>query len=152
MWLVAFVCIIHDPNFHSFLFFGIGISSVCLFFFFKQKTAYEMRISDWSSDVCSSDLGTFLIVHQAMRHSGPLFFVGLRFGTAALIALPLAWPVLRGVTQREWLAGTMIGVGIFTGYTLQTWGLRTIPSSPFPFITPDLIRRTSCRERVCQFV
>src|SRR3546814_3227816 len=31
-----------------------------LFFFFKQKTAYEMRISDWSSDVCSSDL-----VHHA---------------------------------------------------------------------------------------
>src|SRR3546814_13390818 len=29
---------------------------VYLFFFFKQKTAYEMRISDWSSDVCSSDL------------------------------------------------------------------------------------------------
>src|SRR3546814_2693562 len=29
------------------------------FFFFKQKTAYEMRISDWSSDVCSSDLGHF---------------------------------------------------------------------------------------------
>src|SRR3546814_9158147 len=34
---------------------------VCLlFFFFKQKTAYEMRISDWSSDVCSSDLGSRL--------------------------------------------------------------------------------------------
>src|SRR3546814_2424783 len=31
--------------------------SWCFFFFFKQKTAYEMRISDWSSDVCSSDLG-----------------------------------------------------------------------------------------------
>src|SRR3546814_6040071 len=30
------------------------------FFFFKQKTAYEMRISDWSSDVCSSDLLQFL--------------------------------------------------------------------------------------------
>src|SRR3546814_21039809 len=29
---------------------------MCDFFFFKQKTAYEMRISDWSSDVCSSDL------------------------------------------------------------------------------------------------
>src|SRR3546814_6175182 len=29
---------------------------VVMFFFFKQKTAYEMRISDWSSDVCSSDL------------------------------------------------------------------------------------------------
>src|SRR3546814_4262706 len=34
------------------------VSLECLaFFFFKQKTAYEMRISDWSSDVCSSDLG-----------------------------------------------------------------------------------------------
>src|SRR3546814_9021896 len=32
------------------------IRHVSLFFFFKQKTAYEMRISDWSSDVCSSDL------------------------------------------------------------------------------------------------
>src|SRR3546814_3898282 len=35
------------------------LCSLCffrLFFFFKQKTAYEMRISDWSSDVCSSDL------------------------------------------------------------------------------------------------
>src|SRR3546814_7513623 len=31
-----------------------------LFFFFKQKTAYEMRISDWSSDVCSSDLERFM--------------------------------------------------------------------------------------------
>src|SRR3546814_5204357 len=30
--------------------------SLFIFFFFKQKTAYEMRISDWSSDVCSSDL------------------------------------------------------------------------------------------------
>src|SRR3546814_10207601 len=30
-----------------------------LFFFFKQKTAYEVRISDWSSDVCSSDLWIF---------------------------------------------------------------------------------------------
>src|SRR3546814_8352019 len=29
---------------------------IFLFFFFKQKTAYELRISDWSSDVCSSDL------------------------------------------------------------------------------------------------
>src|SRR3546814_4366380 len=29
---------------------------IIMFFFFKQKTAYEMRISDWSSDVCSSDL------------------------------------------------------------------------------------------------
>src|SRR3546814_2416607 len=32
-----------------------------IFFFFKQKTAYEMRISDWSSDVCSSDLSLCLV-------------------------------------------------------------------------------------------
>src|SRR3546814_7685442 len=35
---------------------GMSLSGLFLFFFFKQKTAYEMRISDWSSDVCSSDL------------------------------------------------------------------------------------------------
>src|SRR3546814_6778916 len=33
-----------------------AIFIICFFFFFKQKTAYEMRISVWSSDVCSSDL------------------------------------------------------------------------------------------------
>src|SRR3546814_6344650 len=33
-----------------------GVVLLLLFFFFKQKTAYELRISDWSSDVCSSDL------------------------------------------------------------------------------------------------
>src|SRR3546814_5910121 len=34
----------------------MSLLSLLCFFFFKQKTAYEMRISDWSSDVCSSDL------------------------------------------------------------------------------------------------
>src|SRR3546814_10049846 len=39
---------------------------VCvLFFFFKHKTAYEVRISDWSSDVCSSDLGNACLLTQA---------------------------------------------------------------------------------------
>src|SRR3546814_5333152 len=42
------------------------------FFFFKQKTAYEMRISDWSSDVCSSDLPCAAIdaadCHQSPKH------------------------------------------------------------------------------------
>src|SRR3546814_4522009 len=36
--------------------FGTRSVFCLVFFFFKQKTAYEMRISDWSSDVCSSDL------------------------------------------------------------------------------------------------
>src|SRR3546814_4378089 len=38
---------------------------VCCFCFFKQKTAYEMRISDWSSDVCSSDLERPLLFIKA---------------------------------------------------------------------------------------
>src|SRR3546814_6904309 len=44
------------------------MSFLCLFwfFFFKQKTAYEMRISDWSSDVCSSDLEEISGGHDLM--------------------------------------------------------------------------------------
>src|SRR3546814_1734591 len=44
--------------------------SYVLFFFFKQKTAYEMRISDWSSDVCSSDLADALAQRRA--HGGDM--------------------------------------------------------------------------------
>src|SRR3546814_5516264 len=41
--------------------YGVGCCLCGVLFFFKQKTAYEMRISDWSSDVCSSDLpGAFV--------------------------------------------------------------------------------------------
>lgn len=79
--------------------------------------------------------GTFLIVHHAMRETGPLFFVGLRFATAALLTLPLALPVLRGLTRRELVAGLVIGLGIFVGYSLQTWGLQTISSGTSAFIT-----------------
>src|SRR3546814_3945996 len=44
-----------------------------IFFFFKQKTAYEMRISDWSSDVCSSDLdrqGRVLVPSYLREYAG----------------------------------------------------------------------------------
>src|SRR3546814_5022009 len=44
-------------------YFGVSLVNFMIylvFFFFKQKTAYEMRISDWSSDVCSSDLVALL--------------------------------------------------------------------------------------------
>src|SRR3546814_1658609 len=44
-----------DDVLHGYVNISVGCVRV-LFFFFKQKTAYEMRISDWSSDVCSSDL------------------------------------------------------------------------------------------------
>src|SRR3546814_2609242 len=46
------------------------MSLVSLFFFFKQKTAYEMRISDWSSDVCSSDLALPVLGVQKPAVSG----------------------------------------------------------------------------------
>src|SRR3546814_20776301 len=44
-----------------------GYLSRFWFFFFKQKTAYEMRISDWSSDVCSSDLVLIGAIDMQMR-------------------------------------------------------------------------------------
>src|SRR3546814_1841536 len=47
-----------------------------LFFFFKQKTAYELRISDWSSDVCSSDLPSRAADRRA-RLSPPVGWPGL---------------------------------------------------------------------------
>src|SRR3546814_13504245 len=43
---------------------------MCSFFFFKRKTAYEMRISDWSSDVCSSDLGAMEMASVAGHCAG----------------------------------------------------------------------------------
>src|SRR3546814_1018517 len=87
-----------------------------MFFFFKQKTAYEMRISDWSSDVCSSDLVVALAqygVSQAVAtlgtattpdHAELLFrsapdvyfcFDGDRAGLAA------AWKALESVRSEE---------------------------------------------------
>src|SRR3546814_8718300 len=48
-----------------------SLFSFCIFFF-KQKTAYEMRISDWSSDVCSSDLRSA----SAIRNPGTLPWAG----------------------------------------------------------------------------
>src|SRR3546814_3433119 len=47
------------------------ICVLSLFCFFKQKTAYEMRISDWSSDVCSSDLMTGSVVPVEHCAVGP---------------------------------------------------------------------------------
>src|SRR3546814_8624178 len=83
---------------------------VVYFFFFKQKTAYEMRISDWSSDVCSSDLaaarpylrlgrldrpiGTWLLLFpgwwaialgDAAANPGPSWLLYLYFGVGAVL-------------------------------------------------------------------
>lgn len=78
---------------------------------------------------------TFLIIHIAMRHSGPLFFVGLRFTAAGVFTL-LAFPTaLRHMTRRDAAAGVVIGVTLFLGYGLQTYGLETVSSSTSAFIT-----------------
>src|SRR3546814_13010550 len=67
---------------------------VCRFFFVKQKTAYEMRISDWSSDVCSSDLRTC----RARLFGGPAAGWFLFFGYQLFIILA-ATGYLAGITQ-----------------------------------------------------
>src|SRR3546814_10964409 len=58
-----------------------------MFFLFKQKTAYEMRISDWSSDVCSSDLGTVDHKGQVVPQPGHGHEEGLLIGQIALPAI-----------------------------------------------------------------
>jgi drug/metabolite transporter (DMT)-like permease len=79
--------------------------------------------------------GTFLAVRIGLESSGPLFFVGARFGVAAALMALLSLRLLRGLTMRELAAGGAIGIAIFAGYGLQTAGLQTITSSQSAFIT-----------------
>src|SRR3546814_1855483 len=97
---------------------------LCLFFFFKQKTAYEMRISDWSSDVCSSDLGRL-----------------------AYLADPGAFDAdsLVGDQLAEVADGDMVDVRRLVPGDGQQARHR------HPAV-PQQIGRASCRERVCQYV
>ncbi|MBK5007522.1 DMT family transporter [Pseudomonas sp. S32] len=79
--------------------------------------------------------GTFLLVHNVMTVSGPMFFVGLRFAAAALFVGMVSARALGGLTLTELKAGMLIGVTIMLGYGLQTMGLQTISSSQSAFIT-----------------
>jgi len=79
--------------------------------------------------------GTFLLVHNVMTVSGPMFFVGLRFAAAALFVGLVSARALPGLTQTELKAGVLIGASIMLGYGLQTMGLQTISSSQSAFIT-----------------
>src|SRR3546814_6458244 len=54
----------------------VDLCPVFVFFFFKQKTAYEMRISDWSSDVCSSDLRLMVQLRRTRRRNAKCFANG----------------------------------------------------------------------------
>src|SRR3546814_1018402 len=65
------------------MYFGFG------FFFFKQKTAYEMRISDWSSDVCSSDL----LAHGRLGHGDAGQEFDQAGGAAGELLKPLPLPI-----------------------------------------------------------
>src|SRR3546814_6587869 len=101
----------------------------CLFiFFFKQKTAYEMRISDWSPDVCSSDLANHYEVdsnHWAGVSGYEMFAKML--GNMRKLANPDN-------------LGPFMGMNLFG--TPDTVARRL----------EQQIGRASCRERVCQYV
>src|SRR3546814_13582290 len=69
------------------------VTAKVFFLFFKQKTAYEMRISDWSSDVCSSDLGGELVVGDLAGN--------LRVGLQELQEVAFAAPDFHRVALHE---------------------------------------------------
>ncbi|OAG74263.1 permease [Gluconobacter japonicus] len=79
--------------------------------------------------------GTFLVLHLAMQHSGPLFFVGVRFLMAAFMVACLAGKHMAGVTRREIRSGFIIGVALSVGYVFQSAGLQFVSSSRSAFIT-----------------
>src|SRR3546814_2425049 len=83
------------------------LSSSCFyFFFFKQKTAYEMRISDWSSDVCSSDLLGAEIGYNDMTTGQPYLRYGGGLSTSGRGGQPIPGsipnaPLIRGSNFRS---------------------------------------------------
>lgn len=93
----------------------------------RQEIALVLVTMLWGS--------TFLVIHIAMQHSGPLFFVGVRFTIAGVVSMLLFRRHMAGLTRREAGAGVAIGCALFLGYYLQTLGLRTITSSQSAFIT-----------------
>src|SRR3546814_6756842 len=103
------------------IFYGVlsvlfSLSFCFFFFFFKQKTAYEMRISDWSSDVCSSDLAIALALFAWLLTLHPTA-AGRTYAAygGMYIAVALLWlRFVDGVSLTRWdVAGAAIAlVGI----------------------------------------
>ena len=79
--------------------------------------------------------GTFFVMHAAMAHSGPLFFVGLRFVVAGLVTMLVFRRLMAGITQAEILAGSAIGASICVAYALLGQGLQSIEASKSAFLT-----------------
>src|SRR3546814_4364646 len=102
--------------------------------FFKQKTAYEMRISDWSSDVCSSDL-----VNYSASKAGVI-------GAAKALAVELG---KRRITV-NCVAPGLIDTDMLDAELPIEEMLKMVPAQRMG--TPEEIGRASCRERVCQYV
>src|SRR3546814_7801428 len=86
------------------------------FFFFKQKTAYEMRMSDWSSDVCSSDLR---IPHLHCQHAHRR--LQQRDGD------PLAWAAVSGVMVAAALRYQIVGARSAFVEAFRATCLRVLP-------------------------
>lgn len=66
---------------------------------------------------------TFVLVKDALGDMGPLAFLALRFGAAAVLCLPISLTEEAARTGRSWAWGGLLGVALFAGYALQTWGL-----------------------------
>ena len=80
--------------------------------------------------------GTFLVTRIALgAGSGPFFFVGLRFGTAALVTVLLLRGRLKSLTRQDVVAAIAIGIPMSAGYLLQTGGLLSVSSSMSAFLT-----------------
>src|SRR3546814_17947604 len=114
-----------------------------MFFFFKQKTAYEMRISDWSSDVCSSDLLALEL------------FVIPGFGVAGILGIMcvvcgLAFSLVLNDNFNFSIAGGSL-VNAFL-LVLVSIVVTTVAAFVFGKNIFSKIGRASCRERVCQSV
>src|SRR3546814_12198134 len=128
-----------------------------VFFFFKQKTAYEMRISDWSSDVCSSDL--WLSLDDKLTSDDIL--VSTLQNPSALGSLEEYGSESGTFTVPKRFRGTVyILVATDSGNRIDEWPNDTVQSNivaheihvdPIPFADLE-IGRASCRARVCQQV
>src|SRR3546814_11126878 len=87
-----------------FVFLRLVVWMSLILFFFKQKTAYEMRISDWSSDVCSSDLitdGVQWLVDQGIADPKRIAIYGGSYGGYATLAGITYTPELYAAADRK---------------------------------------------------
>jgi drug/metabolite transporter (DMT)-like permease len=104
--------------------------------FFPSKAPLGVSRQEWALIAITALWGgTFVAIHYALEHTGPLFFVALRFFLAGLISAAVFHRALRGIRWAEIGAGAAIGVTIFVGYGLQTVGLQTIAPSTSAFIS-----------------